>query len=390
MKTRQLLSRISSFFIDLSIIYTLSILVDHFIPLNPSIGVLQILLIISFLYFLISYSIHGNTPGKYLLQIKLYTKQNKKAGILTLLKRELIYKYLIALISALIIFIFCKKSSSQISYFIDFNTSILIVVILGLFVSILIWLIFKTTWWDAFSNTKIEKTGSSKQKLKRNYFLLILFFGISYFLIAYLNNQNQKNDLSFLGFKYPQNFNSHALNGNVKSKIVFLENQHRDPKDYVLELFSKYDIVILCEWNHREISQWKFISELVTDKRFINQVGNIFTEYGAFSKQAQIDSLLNRKFDCEDSLNLEISKLMCFMNSGFYNFIKTLNKLNTQLPDSLKLHENFTDFDLYHEYLPTSDNPYRLMRDSLMAAHVINRFIGIQQKRKPKKMFGYY
>jgi hypothetical protein len=63
--------------------------------------------------------------------------------------------------------------------------------------------------------------------------------------------------------------------------VRFLETQKQTPVDYIMGLFAKYDIVVLCERAHPEITQYDMICELTSDKRFQQQVGHIFTECGS-------------------------------------------------------------------------------------------------------------
>jgi hypothetical protein len=77
--------------------------------------------------------------------------------------------------------------------------------------------------------------------------------------------------------------------------VSFLKKEHARPVDYVLQLFDQYDLVILCERVHTESTQWDFIYELVSDQRFIDHVGNIFTEYGVINLQPDLDRFMQIK-----------------------------------------------------------------------------------------------
>ena len=64
----------------------------------------------------------------------------------------------------------------------------------------------------------------------------------------------------------------------------FLADQHLSAKEYILSLFEKYDIVILCERDHREITQYDLILDVISDERFRAEVGNVYTEIGNFQR----------------------------------------------------------------------------------------------------------
>ena len=67
---------------------------------------------------------------------------------------------------------------------------------------------------------------------------------------------------------YTQNSNLH-----IEAYTTFLQGEHPSAKDYILGLFARYDIVILCERDHREMTQYELILDILADKRFIKEVG---------------------------------------------------------------------------------------------------------------------
>lgn len=78
----------------------------------------------------------------------------------------------------------------------------------------------------------------------------------------------------------------------------FLASQNLSAKEYILSLFKKYDIVILCERDHRELTQYDLILEVISDERFRAEVGNVYTEIGNFQR----NNLLN-EYLCNDALS---------------------------------------------------------------------------------------
>ena len=95
MKFKLLFLRVSSVIIDISIIYTFALIIYIFIPPNPLIDILRVLFLIMILYFFISYLFPNQTPGKYLLQLKLLPINNQKLTLTDIIIREFLYKYLI-------------------------------------------------------------------------------------------------------------------------------------------------------------------------------------------------------------------------------------------------------------------------------------------------------
>ncbi len=74
--------------------------------------------------------------------------------------------------------------------------------------------------------------------------------------------------------------------------VAFLQEQRQEPVDYVMELFEKHDIVILCERFHAETTQYDLIYDLISDPRFIDTVGNVFTEIGTSSMRDEVHDFL--------------------------------------------------------------------------------------------------
>jgi len=175
----------------------------------------------------------------------------------------------------------------------------------------------------------------------------------------------------------------------------------QSPNDYIMSLFAKYDIVILAERDHREFTQWNnYIYNLVSDPRFIAQVGHIFTEYGSVYLQPKLDDFLNK-----DHLDRQaiIDILHDFLPSpsgwdrnNIYEFLQKFYILNQSLPADSKVQLYFSDepaswsgLDTQYKYnifygMPGSGdfiNP----RDRIMAMRVFTKFKDIENSSDPRK-----
>jgi hypothetical protein len=378
MKLKLLFLRISSVIIDVSIINTFALIIYLLIPPNSFIDILKVLLLTMIIYFLICYTYFNQTPGKYLLQLKLLPISNQKLTLPDIIKREFLFKYLIGFLFPYAILYLLK--------WVDFNKNVIAISVFTIIFSLIFWLIKRETWWNLLSKTRVEKVFVPKKNILVSYLILLSFYILSLSFIVYNNNHYQKNDLKIWGFQFPLKFKSYPNNSNVKKYNTYLAGQHLNPKEYVFELFKTNDVVILCEAFHQESTAWDLISDIVADKRFIENVGNVFTEYGAVSKQSKVDSLLNAKFANNTLLEKSLADLMHYRGPHFFYFLKNINLLNNSLPDSLKIHEYFTDFDSENEYFPGSTTLNdKVDRDSIMAYIVINRFKNIQQNDSRKK-----
>jgi hypothetical protein len=178
--------------------------------------------------------------------------------------------------------------------------------------------------------------------------------------------------------------------------VSFLKNQSQKPVDYVMGLFDKYDMVILCERFHPEATQYEFIYDLVSDKRFIDKIGNVFVEIGTSTMNGYLHDFL-----FADGLNerqVEDRLLHIYRNFSFqviwekydlYDFFKRLYSLNESLPTSRKINLYFSDMPFSWEGM--TKEKYKQFHDGLdkrdwvMADQVIKKFADISQTAQPRK-----
>lgn len=79
----------------------------------------------------------------------------------------------------------------------------------------------------------------------------------------------------------------------IKPYTDFLsQNKHLSAKEYILSLFDTHDIVVLCEREHRELTQYDLILQVVSDPAFRKKGGMIFTEIGANNLNPQLNNFL--------------------------------------------------------------------------------------------------
>lgn len=65
--------------------------------------------------------------------------------------------------------------------------------------------------------------------------------------------------------------------GHLQKFVGFLQNEGRDPREFVLDAVAKHPLVIIGELHHRP-TYWAFSSSLVGDARFAEKVGTIYLE----------------------------------------------------------------------------------------------------------------
>jgi hypothetical protein len=322
------------------------------------------------------------TVGKYLMGIKLSQKNDKKLSLFVIFKRE-ISKFGIGFWLPFGIFYYLFDWS--------FNTYANVLRILAIdSIVLIVYYLFKgELYWDTIAKTCKQKIYLSYKNKYLTTFMLIGFFALSYLVLVLYNNINNPAQEKLLGFKIPFKRIEYPNNAKVLPYQHFLEKHRQDPKEYLLGLFDKYDIVILCENLHTEDTQWDFIYEVISDPRFVHQVGNIFTEYGFAKKQDKIDSFMHTTFPDDTALAKATATLTRYHSGNFYFFMQKLHKLNQTLPDSLKIREHFTDmWEWYYldeayfnpAYRNVRNIPFVEDRDSLMAKIVIDWYKQTKKK----------
>lgn len=355
-----------SYLLDLTITYSITVLTNLLLLNWLFIEPIYIFIFIFILYYSISYIFFKKTFGKFFYDISITLKNDKTISLKTILNRELLFKYVFFSVIPILLMIFFGWS--------DINVIITHVVIFNVIISIVFLLIKRELWWNNFAKTKYIRSYSSTKNVLEKYLVFILFVSLVYVILIANNNYNNQTKQSFLGFNFPFKKNEYPNNKLVSPYIDFLTtNTLQSPKEYILSLFEKNDIVILSEANHLEDTQWEMISSVVSDSIFIKKVGNIFTEYGNIKNQFKVDSFLHTKFDNDTSLCKSAATLMSYKSGGFYRFMIKLNTLNESLSDSLNLNLFFTDI-MPWSYLIYDLPPVEQLekRDSLMASVVIN------------------
>ncbi len=58
-------------------------------------------------------------------------------------------------------------------------------------------------------------------------------------------------------------------NKEITKHVDFLRENHKPAKEYILDLFEKNDLVILCERYHHENTQYELITDVISDTKFI-------------------------------------------------------------------------------------------------------------------------
>lgn len=374
--------RTLSAFIDISLVYSLSIILRVMIWNVTFIRVDVIFITTLLFYYSLSYLfLNGQTPSKSLLGLRISEAQKGSLSLKKIVLREVILKGICAILIPLY---FIK---ALFSIWTPLLTIIILIILLS--ISILLLLIFKRPWWELFSRTFAVKELNRKRNLKHSFLAIITVLTVAIFIIIYpfvIEKKDFKNTF------YPP----YPVTAATAKYADFIKKSSQDPVDYIFELFKQNDIVVLSERLHPEYTQYQFISKIVSDERFIKDVGNIFTECGSVSFQDTLTSYLHSSFRTEDDLNKNTANLQrnsnaiwpLWSNTNLFDFFKHVNKLNNQLPDSIRINWYFTDLPVdwqtmtHEKQVKAYTNP---LRDSIMAFHIIERYTNTIQKQKRHK-----
>lgn len=190
-----------------------------------------------------------------------------------------------------------------------------------------------------------------------------------------------------------------VLSGQNKALIPyieFLEKQKTDPVDYVFELFKKYDIVILGERDHRDTTQYILIDKIMSDPRFIQNVGNVFTEVGVNNQTENANKVLKGNYASEEDFTKDLRNL--YRNFGYlvpvwekysyWYFLNSIYQINKCLPRNEKI--TFYPLDISYDWNECRDTITRkeflqkvdgnlYYRDIVMGFNIIKGFDQILQ-----------
>lgn len=383
-----LLLRTSSWIIDAGIVFSMSLLIDLIIHQYIYIEILNIFLLILVAYTIIAYKISGQTPGKYLLNLSVVFIDENKPTILDIVKRELIYKYGVSIVLPFLVLYLIGYP--------DYYLIMAIIFVVFVLFFLIYFFLFHHTWWETLSNIHICTINANKKHTQYFFIILCVFWISSYLIIKSNNNKDVPESVkSLLGFKIPFP-KEYPHNKRVNKYVEFISENGMNPVDYIFKLYEDYDIVILCERMHPELSQWNLIYDIASDDRFIKNVGHIFTEYGANNKQYLLDQYLNTQYKNDTLLDKATANIMPYVggvwplweNTNYFRFLKKINILNSTLPDSLMIRGYFTDIDHIWDSIKTQQEwnaLFYINRDSIMAQNVIKRYKNIKKNDNRKK-----
>jgi hypothetical protein len=179
--------------------------------------------------------------------------------------------------------------------------------------------------------------------------------------------------------------------------VNYLNSNANSAKEYVFNLFKTHDIVIICERMHPEFTQYNFLMDIIGDKRFISEVGNVFTEVGVSSLNPSLNTFLHTK---DLSSKKQTEEILTYRRdlmwsvlwepSNYTYLLKSLYNLNNNLPieDAINLYPSDIPFiwkGADSLYFQTDVLPLIRSRDSIIASQVIRQFDVIRNSSSKHK-----
>lgn len=184
----------------------------------------------------------------------------------------------------------------------------------------------------------------------------------------------------------------------IEKYTSFLKTQNTSAKDYIESLFKKYDVVVLCERHHGELTQYKLFNDIISSDYFINNVGTIFTEIGAVDNRKNVLEFINTKFKTDkekEEQQIKVYRNMEFPyweKTNFFNFIGDINTLNSTLKENRKINlfvsnnrnPSPEECSSDQKFIKYFNSNFR-KRDSIISENIIRTFDSISKISDRKK-----
>jgi len=189
---------------------------------------------------------------------------------------------------------------------------------------------------------------------------------------------------------------------SLKSQNIyesFLKDNYSEPKEYIRSLFKTNDLVLICEREHPEMTQYDFFYELVSQPWFSFEVGTVIVEVSSRSIQIQLDELLMSQDLNDEILNSKLRNIcqdmthsVLWTKSNFYHFLKRVYNLNQSLVKEEKIRIIGADVAFSWQEIKTSNDYNKFKktlgsRDKEMAQLVLDwHSQSLKEKKKSKAL----
>ncbi len=126
----------------------------------------------------------------------------------------------------------------------------------------------------------------------------------------------------------------------IESYIGFIKEQDQSPAKYLLNKYESYDIIVFGERDHRDITQYYFIKDLLNNPEFYKKVSVIYTEAGSSNFNDTLNKVLqNYNLDNKElekqliGIYRDISYQAFWEKYNLFYLWKTIYQFNKTHPD---------------------------------------------------------
>ncbi len=154
---------------------------------------------------------------------------------------------------------------------------------------------------------------------------------------------------------------------------TFIQNHSCSANEYLESLFRTKDLVIICEREHPEMTQYDFFEKIIKEKWFINNVGVVICEVPTRSIQQELDSYLFSENLSEDEADEKLKHIYRNIDTGIlwkktnlYYFIKKVYEQNQGLTIEDKIRIIGADMEFSWQNIKTRED-YLTQRQTLNA-----------------------
>lgn len=180
----------------------------------------------------------------------------------------------------------------------------------------------------------------------------------------------------------------------IQNYVRFLDSTEYSAKEYILKQFEKYDIVILAERYHTEETQYQLINDVIKDKYFISNVGNICIEIGSENLSDSLNNFLKYyDSDLQEGINKlfdfqrDISFYPLWNRENYHDFLKNILCLNMSLEPDNRIHLFLCDRPFDWSMIKNKKDWEKAInndRDSLMARNISKHYESIKKTSRKK------
>lgn len=363
--------RFGAQWIDVFVIYSITKFVIALLSIvDLRISLEFLFIIIAAIYSSILLFLQKQTVGKMLLQIRIISKNNESMNLRNILLREVFGKWGITILLPLMIGrLWIGDSWIPTVYDIFLLTPIVLL-------CISYYLVTKQMWYEQMAGLSVKRILiTSKVKVGFYALMATAVLGITAIATEYI----------MIG-RWPSRLAAFQNNDSTKPYVKFIDEQNTGPVDYIIGLFDKYDVVVLCERAHPEMTQYDFIYDLISDPRFIRKSGHIFTEIGQVGMQNYLNEFMMTDSLGETEVHNRAIHILRNVAVGagwtkfnMYKYIERLYHLNQKLLPENRIQHHFTDSKLDWASINSIDEydkhkkKYIWNRDEIMAETVIKK-----------------